>query len=127
MRRAYIINVPAGGAGCLVRVGIKAQERGGPLVVVQVHEHGCLFRQFRSFQRRMATYVGRSYNLVGVSFGTQKEHGFRDASNPPWVEGEVSVGPVNLRSVILHRGDFAYQALVRAIDWVLLLLPSRIG
>jgi hypothetical protein len=32
----------------------------------------------------------------------------------------VSVAPVNFGSVILYRGDFAYQVLVTAIGWALL-------
>jgi hypothetical protein len=39
----------------------------------------------------------------------------------------VSIAPVNFGSVILHRRNFTYQVLVRAIGWALLYLPSRIG
>jgi hypothetical protein len=86
-----------------------------------------IFVSFGHFQRSMATYVGRSDNLVGVSFSAQKEHGFGDASNPPWVEGEVCVAPVNWGSVGLRRGNFTYQVLVRAIGWVCHTYQAELG
>lgn len=85
---------------------------------------------FDHFNWSTATYVGRSENLVRVSFGTQKEHGLRDASNPPWIEGKLSVRPVDFGPVMLHRSNFAYHVVSQSYrlgfviltkqDWVIL-------
>lgn len=65
----------------------------------------------------MGAHVGCSDYLVCVAFRSDKEHAFGDCSDPPGVQREVGIAPVDALSVVELRGrDLAYVLLVAQHD-----------
>ena len=109
----YAVDVETGGARCLIRVGVEGENGRRPLVAVLVHqERSLLFVRLCIYVSNLNAYIGRSDDLVSVTFCAQKQDSLGHRTNPPRVEGEMGVGPVNANSVVRLSGSNL------ALEWV---------
>lgn len=111
-RKTYTVDVEAGGARCLIGVGVEGENGGRPLVAVQVHqERSLLHVSLCTIESNSNTYICGSDDLVSVTLCAQKQNSLGHGSNPPRVEREMGVGPVNTSSAVvwLSSSNFTFQ------------------